>query len=265
MFLNTSSKLGQVAVSLPSQAFNISTDGDCMVSSAKLFSLWKTFPLCPAFPCCSVCLLPFAIMLYSPEDSEEFLHTSSLTRPSARPVSGWHPYLRCLLLPDGWGLQPQRRSGNEMNGARGMCWAALGETLAAITTSRQWRNIFQIFSLCVIFLSQAVRAFSYSSAPSMRLVSLVTLCHTAYSSHVFLHPLHLFLPFLGYLWPSPRKSLWSIRSLLKIAGPQVWHRCKRTTRGRLQTYSRGQSPIRIQLLAYIADNKVLMYLMYPAE
>ncbi|CAN0296091.1 unnamed protein product, partial [Bubo scandiacus] len=47
------SKLGQVAVRLSSQALNISTDGDGMVST---------------FSCCSVCLLSFAITLYSPED-----------------------------------------------------------------------------------------------------------------------------------------------------------------------------------------------------
>lgn len=38
-FLNTASKRGQVAVSLPSPAFKISTDGNCMASSAKLFSV----------------------------------------------------------------------------------------------------------------------------------------------------------------------------------------------------------------------------------
>lgn len=53
----------------------------------------------------------------------------------------------------------------------------------------------KLFSLCVIFLSQTARAFSYSSAPSTNLVSPVTLCHMAYPGHVLLCPLHLFFAF----------------------------------------------------------------------
>ena len=87
------------------------------------------------------------------------------------------------------------------------------------------KEYFPNFSF-VIFLSQTARAFSDSFAPSMRLVSLVTLCHTAYSGHVLLCPLQLFLLFWAISGLHPGNLSEASRRLLKIAGPQAWHRCK---------------------------------------
>lgn len=138
----------------------------------------------------------------------------SLTCPSAHPARGWHPNLRCLLLPNGWGFQPQQRSRSEMNGTRGMCWAVLKETLAAITTQRQRRNIFQvIFSVCHLSLPDSQGIFLFFCTIYEFGVSSHTLPHGLLWSSLPLPFIPFFLPFLSYLWPSLRESLWSIKKL----------------------------------------------------
>lgn len=203
---------------------------------------------------CAHCLLP-------PCTDLRTARSFSLTCPSAHPARGWHPNLRCLLLPDGWGFQPQQRSGSEMNGTRGMCWAVLEETLAAITTQRQRRNIFQvIFSVCHLSLPDSQGIF----------LLFCTIYQFGVSSHTLPHgllwscPPLPFTPFFCLSWAISGLHWGNLseasRSLLKIAGPQMWHHCKTQPHKEGSRLTQG-SPIWIQLLAYTADNKFLMYLI----
>lgn len=178
---------------------------------------------------------------------------------SKHPLCRGPPHPETPPAPGWMRLQPQQRSGSRMTGTRGMCWASLEQTVAALTMPRQRRNIFQIFPLYVMFLLWSARAFSCSSAPSEYSVIWSDPWSWCIRAHAWLWPrvplpLHLFFfAFLGLFWSSPRKAL------QRISGPKGWphHGPQPQKEG-----STGLSPIRIEILACTADNKFLVSLIF---
>lgn len=196
MFLNTASKLGQVAVSLPSQTFHISTDGDCIVSSAKPFSLWKTFPSCPAFPVavCARCLLPSC---YTALKAARSFSIHPLWHGSLHPlwVAGSPIWDAVCLLVD------ERSSHSKDLGVKWM----RQEECAELHWKRHWQlllcqdkeGIFSNFFLCVSSFSPRQPGRFPTLLHHLQSWRLQLCCATrptlAMSSSV------LFLPFLGSL------------------------------------------------------------------